>query len=154
MDDGNKDDAPTCQSPIGRSNAAARVLDEMTQRAMLLCDVAPGKKFRTENAYEGETQWGMPTAELTGIQHDHDSVHGCASGKLREHNTLNYDELVVYDENQALPRFAVVYRVEGCKRQVSGWRERASPRGCWRVEAAEAYYARLVRHPLTSLTQR
>ena len=64
------------------------------RRAMLLCKVASGRVYRTRvNMDRGQKV--PPTG--------YDSVHGEAS----ERGQLNYDELVVYEEEAILP-FAVV----------------------------------------------
>lgn len=62
-------------------------------RAMLLCDVCPGRKYNIERNSPKLTQ---PPAGF-------DSVYGQVGAKL------NYPELVVYDRRAVMPRYIIVY---------------------------------------------
>lgn len=70
-------------------------------RAMLVCDVLDGVSY--------ETLKGRPFMLDERVRsicdQGHDSIRGLPG------SDLNYDELVVYDEAQALPLFLVVYRL-------------------------------------------
>jgi len=68
-------------------------------RAMLLCDVCPGRKYcKTQN-----------DEKLQGPPPGYDSVHGLGgSGSV-----LNYDEVVLYDPYSILPRYVIVYQKDG-----------------------------------------
>ena len=68
-----------------------------THRAMLLCDVLPGKKHivQTDQTY------------LVAPPPGYDSVCGQPGG------SLNYPEIVIYDEASILPRYVIVYQKEG-----------------------------------------
>lgn len=68
-------------------------------RAMFLCDVCPGKKYRKKRDDES----------LTGPPKGYDSVHGMGGSG----STLNYDEIVIYDPDSVLPRYILVYRRDG-----------------------------------------
>ena len=65
-------------------------------RAMLLCDVVPGNKFIIKNNDQ----------KLTGPPPGFDSVYG----KSGTDSVLNYDEIVVYNPDCAMPRFVIVYQ--------------------------------------------
>ena len=65
-------------------------------RAMLVCDVCPGKKYTTDK--DNETLVAPPLG--------YDSVHG--SGGV-----LNYDEIVLFDSDAILPKAIVVYKKDG-----------------------------------------
>ena len=66
-------------------------------RAMLLCDVCPGKKYplKTDNV------------ELKGPPHGYDCVYGQVGG------SLNYAEIVFYNPDAVLPRYIIVYQKDG-----------------------------------------
>ena len=68
-------------------------------RAMLLCDVCPGNKYRLQ------LQTG--NVSLRGPPQGYDSV----LGNLGE--TLEYDELVVYNPDAVMPRYILVYQKGG-----------------------------------------
>ena len=63
-------------------------------KAMLLCDVLPGKKFETETM----------TRDRTSPPSGFDSIYGKVGTEL------NYPEIVLYDRRAILPRFIVVYQ--------------------------------------------
>ena len=66
-------------------------------RAMLLCDVCPGRKYvKTQN-----------DENLQGPPPGYDSVHGQAG------HALNYDEVVIYNPDCVLPRYVIVYQLNG-----------------------------------------
>ena len=66
-------------------------------RAMLLCDVCPGRKYvKTQN--DEKLQRPPP---------GYDSVHGQAG------HALNYDEVVIYNPDCVLPRYVIVYQLNG-----------------------------------------
>lgn len=67
-------------------------------RAMLLCDVVLGVSFVRLSSSESP----CPPPGC-------DSVYGKAS----THGRLNYDEYVVYDRCAALPRFVILYQLDG-----------------------------------------
>ena len=67
-------------------------------RAMLLCDVVLGVSFVRLSSSESL----YPPAGC-------DSVYGKAS----THGKLNYDEYVVYDKCAAIPRYIVLYQLDG-----------------------------------------
>ena len=62
-------------------------------RAMLLCDVCPGRKYEIERN----------SPKLTRPPRGFDSVYGQVGAKL------NYPELVVYDRRAVMPRYIIVY---------------------------------------------
>ena len=66
-------------------------------RAMLLCDVCPGRKYylQTDNV------------QLAGPPLGYDSVFGQVGG------SLNYAEIVVYNPDAVVPRYIIVYRKDG-----------------------------------------
>jgi hypothetical protein len=66
-------------------------------RAMLLFDVCPGKKYRLQR--DDET--------LTAPPEGYNSVHGKAGIRL------NYDELVLYNPDGAIPKFIIIYSKDG-----------------------------------------
>ena len=66
-------------------------------RAMLLFDVCPGNKYQLRSDDE----------KLTAPPAGHNSVHGKAGG------SLNYDELVLYNPDGALPKYIIVYTRDG-----------------------------------------
>jgi hypothetical protein len=68
-------------------------------RAMLLCDVLPGRKYNLKTNNE----------ELTGPPPGYDSVYGQIGRKL------NYPEIVIYKEQAVMPRYIVVYKKNGTK---------------------------------------
>ena len=66
-------------------------------RAMLLCDVCPGRKYLlTSNSQQ-----------LTGPPRGFDSVYGQVCDKL------NYPEIVVYNPDVVMPRYIILYRKYG-----------------------------------------
>lgn len=66
-------------------------------RAMLLCDVAPGKKHIVTN---DETTLKSPP-------NGHDSVYGKKGG------ALNYDEIVLYKSEAINPKYIIFYTKDG-----------------------------------------
>ena len=68
-----------------------------THRAMLLCDVLPGKKYVVQT---DQTQLCSPPQ-------DFDSVYGQPGG------SLNYPEIVIYDEVSILPHYIILYQKDG-----------------------------------------
>ncbi|KAL5516928.1 hypothetical protein EMCRGX_G002379 [Ephydatia muelleri] len=68
-----------------------------THRAMLLCDVLPGKKHIVQT----------DQTHLVAPPPGYDSVYGQPGG------SLNYPEIVMYDEASILPRYVIVYQKEG-----------------------------------------
>ena len=76
-------------------------------RAMLLFDVAPGKKYRMQ----------ANSQNLTAPPNGYDSVHGV--GAPGSSSVLNYDELVVYNPDSSLPRYIIVYQKDGIKKLVT-----------------------------------
>ena len=66
-------------------------------RAMLLCDVYPGRKYNLENKDQ----------KLTSPPPGYDSVYGIVGDEL------NYPELVVYNPDAVMPRYIVVYEKDG-----------------------------------------
>ena len=66
-------------------------------RAMLLCDVCPGRKYRLETNSQHRT--GPPPGC--------DSVYGQVGSKL------NYPEIVVYRPEAVMPRFIIIYQKDG-----------------------------------------
>ena len=66
-------------------------------RAMLLCKVAVGRRYVTQRNHR----------ELTAPPKGYDSVHGKHGG------TLNYDEIVVYNPEAALPTHVLLYTKDG-----------------------------------------
>ena len=67
-------------------------------RAMLLFDVCPGNKYNLKKNNE----------KLTGPPQGFDSVYGQTGG-----GNLNYEELVVYNADAALPKCIIVYQKDG-----------------------------------------
>jgi len=68
-------------------------------RAMLLCDVCPGRKYQLERNSQ----------QLQGPPPGYDSVYGQVGCKL------NYPEIVVYNPDAVMPRYIIVYRKNGVK---------------------------------------
>ena len=66
-------------------------------RAMLLCDVCPGNKYRLET--NSQHRMGPPLG--------YDSVYGQVGSKL------NYPEIVVYKPDAVIPRFIILYQKDG-----------------------------------------
>lgn len=66
-------------------------------RAMLLFQVCPGKKYQLQR--DNET--------LTAPPQGYNSVHG------KQGISLNYDELVIYNPDGALPQYIIVYQKDG-----------------------------------------
>ena len=71
-------------------------------RAMLLCDVLPGKEYIEST--KGRSLHGPPPG--------YDSIYG-SSGKG---STLDYSEAVVYKSQAVLPRYIIVYQKDGIDR--------------------------------------
>ncbi len=69
-------------------------------RAMLVFDVCPGNKYALKSNNE----------KLKGPPQGFDSVHGQTGVHL------NYEELVVYNPDAALPRYIIVYQLDGEKK--------------------------------------
>ncbi len=65
---------------------------------MLLFDVCPGNKYNLKKNNE----------KLTGPPQGFDSVYGQTGG-----GNLNYEELVVYNADAALPKCIIVYQKDG-----------------------------------------
>lgn len=74
-------------------------------RAMLLCDVCPGKKYRLET--NSQHRRGPPPG--------YDSVYGQVGSKL------NYPEIVVYEPDAVIPRFIILYQKDGVAHPLSSW---------------------------------
>ena len=72
-------------------------------RAMLLCDVCPGRKYQLQRNSQ----------HLTGPPPGYDSVYGEVSSKL------NYPELVVYEPEAVLPRYIILYQKDGTAHPLS-----------------------------------
>ena len=71
-------------------------------RAMLLCDVCPGRKYTKKRDDQN----------LQSPPRGFDSVHGqSGSGSV-----LNYDELVIYNPDSILPRYILVYQKDGIRK--------------------------------------
>ena len=68
-------------------------------RAMLLCDVCPGRKYIKKSNDE----------KLQGPPQGYDSIHGQSGSD----SVLNYDEIVLYNPDSVLPRYVVVYQKDG-----------------------------------------
>ena len=68
-----------------------------THRAMLLCDVLPGKKHLVTT----------DQTHLTAPPQGYDSVYGQPGG------SLNYPEIVLYDEASILPHYVIMYQKDG-----------------------------------------
>eukprot|EP00731_Ephydatia_muelleri_P002147 Em0001g2147a len=68
-----------------------------THRAMLLCDVLPGMKHVVQT----------DQTHLIAPPPGYDSVYGQSGG------SLNYPEIVIYDEASILPRYIIVYQKDG-----------------------------------------
>lgn len=66
-------------------------------RAMLLFDVCPGNKYQLQTDDE----------KLTAPPEGYNSVHG------KHGISLNYDELVLYNPDGALPKYIIVYSKDG-----------------------------------------
>lgn len=66
-------------------------------RAMLLFDVCPGNKYQLKR--DDET--------LTSPPEGYHSIHG------KSGISLNYDELVLYNADAALPKYVILYRMDG-----------------------------------------
>ncbi len=74
-----------------------RGVEDIGIRAQLLCSVASGTRFKTQQDH----------THLSGPPKNCDSVHGIKGG------TLNYDEIVVFQSDAILPEFIVLYRKDG-----------------------------------------
>ena len=66
-------------------------------RAMMVCDVCPGNKYKLQKT----------TENLTGPPQGFDSVLGEVG------QSLNYSEIVLYNPDSILPRFIVIYQRDG-----------------------------------------
>ena len=69
-----------------------------THRAMLLCDVLPGKKHVVTT----------DQTHLTAPPQGYDSVYGQPAP-----GCLNYPEIVLFDEASILPRYVIMYQKDG-----------------------------------------
>ena len=69
-----------------------------THRAMLLCDVLPGKKHVVTTDH----------THLTAPPPGYDSVYGQPAP-----GCLNYPEIVIFDEASILPRYVIAYQKDG-----------------------------------------
>ena len=74
-------------------------------RAMLLCNVLPGRKYTLETNSQS----------LTGPPLGYDSVFGQASTR----SVLNFDELVIYKPEAVMPRYIIIYRKDGIAHPLS-----------------------------------
>ena len=63
-------------------------------KAMLLCDILPGRKYNLETNHQN----------LTGPPSGYDSVNGIVGCKL------NYPEIVIYNPNAIMPKYIIVYQ--------------------------------------------
>ena len=82
-----------------------RVVDGRRLRGVLVCDVAAGKSYSTKKGFPF-----MPDDEVkTILARGHDSLRGLPGECADE---LNYDELVIYDEEQAVPVFLIAYELD------------------------------------------
>ena len=70
-----------------------------THRAMLLCDVLPGKKHVVTTNH----------THLTAPPPGYDSVYGQAAAG----GSLKYSEIVLYEEVPILPRYIIMYEKDG-----------------------------------------
>ena len=68
-----------------------------TYRALLLCDVCPGRKYTLK---KNDTS-------LSGPPCGYDSIYGEVG------RDLNYEEIVLYNANAILPKYIIVYRKDG-----------------------------------------
>ena len=66
-------------------------------RAMLLCDVCPGKKYPLQRTDQS----------LQGPPRGYDSVYGLVG------SDLNYPEIVLYKPEAVMPRYIILYRKNG-----------------------------------------
>ena len=71
-------------------------------RAMLLCDVCPGRKYPLKNTDQN----------LTGPPEGFDSIYGQVGREL------NYPEIVLHSPDAVLPRYIIVYRKDGTDRLI------------------------------------
>ena len=71
-----------------------------THRAMLLCDVLPGKKHVVQ----------MDQTHLAAPPPGYDSVYG------KPGSSLNYPEIVTYHETSILPCYVIVYQRDGIEK--------------------------------------
>ena len=69
-------------------------------RAMLLCDVCPGTKYKLKT----NDQF------LEGPPQGYNSIYGEHRG------SLNYDELVVHNPDAVMPRYVIVYQKDGIEK--------------------------------------
>ena len=70
-----------------------------TYRALLLCDVAPGKKHELR----------VNASDITRPPEGYHSVYGKKSSFFKS-SVLNYDEIVLFDSNALCPRYLFFYR--------------------------------------------
>lgn len=80
-----------------------RALSGHRLRVMLLCDVAAGKAYRTR------TDVSNHAAVLGTLGEGYDSILGQGKWEAHGEGNLNYDELVVYNQAQAIPTHLIVY---------------------------------------------
>lgn len=71
-------------------------------RALLWCDVAPGKKHILAPPDDFEF------SRMTQPPHGYNSVYG-------QQGCLNYDEIVLYNSRAILPRYVIIYEKDGIK---------------------------------------
>ena len=71
----------------------ARRCNGYTHKAMILCEVHPGRKYHLQTNRQ----------QLNGPPPGYDSVYGQVG------EDLNYPELVVYDPDAVMPRYIIVY---------------------------------------------
>ena len=82
--------------PIKRSVFGC--IHQDTFQALLLCDVAPGRKYELRENATG----------LTGPPEGYHSVYGRSKSWWRN-SVLNYDEIVLFDPNAISPVYIIVY---------------------------------------------
>ena len=69
-------------------------------RAMLLCEVCPGRKYKCKNQ----------NTTLRAPPEGYDSVYGITGGEL------NYEEITLFNSNAILPKYIIMYRKDGTNR--------------------------------------
>jgi len=87
-----------------------RIIEGECFRAMLVCDVAAGKPYGTK---KGLPFWKHEKVEAV-LAKGYDSFRGMPGNHAVPGEVLNYDELVVYDQEQVVPAFLVVYALPRC----------------------------------------
>ena len=68
-------------------------------RAMLLCDVYPGRKYTLEETSQN----------LTSPPRGYDSIYGVVTAN----SVLNFPEIVVHNPHAVMPRYIIIYRKDG-----------------------------------------